>query len=533
MLGETGFCGDLDYFSTPVGEKDAVAPQPNPNPTLNNDYSDEDVDIDIDELEKRICNDKMKLKRLKEIAKNKENIQNTDNYSKSEEQARRKKMSRAQDGILKYMLKMMEVCNAQGFVYGIIPEKGKPVTGASDNLREWWKDKVRFDRNAPAAIGKYQLDHSMVCKEEGFNPVESTPRTLMELQDTTLGSLLSALMQHCDPPQRRFPLERGVPPPWWPTGDEFWWAELGLGLGPGLGPIPYKKPHDLKKAWKVGVLTGVIKHMSPNFAKICKLVRQNKCLQDKMTAKESATWLAVVYREKALARELYPNLSIPVSGHQESCVFVISDSSAYDVEGVEDMASFDILEQKPSVDDLMKLDFSKKRKQSSEMELCRGFSDRSSIENHQLASAFRSNSSHFGLSDFSENEVKPIIFPFADVSRIGVPEDGRKSINDLMSFYDSNIQKYTNPVSQCDNGIYIKGQMMGSSFADVASMKMIHTGFPQHDGVYNQFEANPNENFNFKFGSSLNIPSVGYTDGLSARDSNNFTLSEPDVFTWY
>ena len=33
-----------------------------------------------------------------------------------------------------YMLKMMEVCKAQGFVYWIIPEKGKPVTGASDNL---------------------------------------------------------------------------------------------------------------------------------------------------------------------------------------------------------------------------------------------------------------------------------------------------------------------------------------------------------------------------------------------------------------
>ncbi|WVZ25484.1 hypothetical protein V8G54_004028 [Vigna mungo] len=54
----------------------------------------------------------------------------------TQEQARRKKISRAQDGILKYMLKMMEVCKAQGFVYGIIPEKGKLVTGASDNLRE-------------------------------------------------------------------------------------------------------------------------------------------------------------------------------------------------------------------------------------------------------------------------------------------------------------------------------------------------------------------------------------------------------------
>jgi ethylene-insensitive protein 3 len=87
--------------------------------------------------------DKMRLKRLKEQTKSKEGI-DIAKQRQSQEQARRKKMSRAQDGILKYMLKMMEVCKAQGFVYGIITEKGKPVTGASDNLREWWKDKVRW-----------------------------------------------------------------------------------------------------------------------------------------------------------------------------------------------------------------------------------------------------------------------------------------------------------------------------------------------------------------------------------------------------
>ncbi|KAL1805156.1 hypothetical protein ACET3Z_028224 [Daucus carota] len=62
----------------------------------------------------------------------------------SEEQARRKKMSRIEEGFLNNMVKMMEVCNAQGFVYGIIPENGKPVIGAFDSLCEWWKDKVSF-----------------------------------------------------------------------------------------------------------------------------------------------------------------------------------------------------------------------------------------------------------------------------------------------------------------------------------------------------------------------------------------------------
>jgi hypothetical protein len=193
---------------------------------------------------------------------------------------------------------MMEVCKAQGFVYGIIPEKGKPVGGSSENLRAWWKDKVRFDRNGPAAAAKYAAEHAARRgKTDSPGPPAPMPSSLAELQDTTLGSLLSALMQHCDPPQRRFPLEKGVPPPWWPTTREEWWPQVGL--PPGTAPPPYKKPHDLKKAWKVGVLSAVIKHIAPDISKVRKLVRQSKGLQDKMTARESATWLAVLAQEEA------------------------------------------------------------------------------------------------------------------------------------------------------------------------------------------------------------------------------------------
>ncbi|KAL2557332.1 Protein ETHYLENE INSENSITIVE 3 [Forsythia ovata] len=300
-------------------------------PVVEDDYTDEE--INVDELERRMWRDKMRLKRLKEMNKGKEGI-NSAKKQQYQEQARRKKMSRAQDGILKYMLKMMEVCKAQGFVYGIIPEKGKPVSGASDNLREWWKDKVRFDRNGPAALAKYQADHAISGKHEGANPVGQTPHTLQELQDTTLGSLLSVLMQHCNPPQRRFPLERGISPPWWPTGEEEWWHQLGVQID--KGSPPYKKPHDLKKAWKVGILTAVIKHMSPDIAKIRKLIRQSKCLQDKMTAKESATWLAITNQEDALARELYPDYCPPLSSSGGSGTFAVNNSSVYDVEGVDD-----------------------------------------------------------------------------------------------------------------------------------------------------------------------------------------------------
>ncbi|KAH7518679.1 protein ETHYLENE INSENSITIVE 3 [Ziziphus jujuba] len=496
MFDEMGLCGDLDFLSAHQAGEIAVQ-QAEPEATGEDDYSDEE--IDVDELERRMWRDKMRLKRLKEQSKGKDGIEIA-KQRQSQEQARRKKMSRAQDGILKYMLKMMEVCKAQGFVYGIIPEKGKPVTGASDNLREWWKDKVRFDRNGPAAIAKYQADNLIPGQHDGCNSIGPTPRTLQELQDTTLGSLLSALMQHCDPPQRRFPLEKGVPPPWWPTGNEGWWPQLGLPKD--QEPPPYKKPHDLKKAWKVGVLTAVIKHISPDIAKIRKLVRQSKCLQDKMTAKESATWLAIINQEEALARELYPDSCPTLSSAVGSGSLVINDCSEYDVEGAEDERSFDVQECKPDKfssskfgiermreglslhqtpypikgEVISNIDFIRKRKPTSDLnmmmdqkiytceflqcpysELHLGFLDRTSRDNHQLTCPYRSCSSEFGASNF-HHDVKPIIYPQSfgqtkpvpppvnsgtpsfDLCGLGVPEDGQKMITDLMSTYESNVQ---------------------------------------------------------------------------------------------
>ncbi|KAK6140478.1 hypothetical protein DH2020_025759 [Rehmannia glutinosa] len=337
VFEDMGFCDNLDFLSGPPEEVE-VSPEVEPVGQVDEDYSDDEVDVD--ELESRMWRDRMLLKRLKEQKKNKNETDDSAKQRHSQEQARRKKMSRAQDGILKYMLKMMEVCKAQGFVYGIIPENGKPVTGASDNLRAWWKEKVRFDRNGPAAISKYQAEHSIPGNIMELSAVVSTPRTLQELQDTTLGSLLSALMQHCNPPQRRFPLEKGVAPPWWPNGEEEWWPQLGIPKD--QGPPPYKKPHDLKKAWKVSVLTAVIKHISPDIAKIRKLVRQSKCLQDKMTAKESATWLSVVNQEEALSRKLYPDSCPPPSLAVGSGSYLVSDTSDFDVEGVEDDGNIEV-----------------------------------------------------------------------------------------------------------------------------------------------------------------------------------------------
>ncbi|CAA0805758.1 ETHYLENE INSENSITIVE 3-like 3 protein [Striga hermonthica] len=298
------------------------------------DVSDEE--IDPDELEKRMWKDSIKLKRIKE--RQKLALQQKQKSNSTSDQARRKKMARAQDGILKYMLKLMEVCKARGFVYGIIPEKGKPVSGSSDNIRAWWKEKVKFDKNGPAAIAKYEeAEYRLI--ESGCGAQGGSPQSvLQDLQDATLGSLLSSLMQHCDPPQRKYPLEKGVGPPWWPTGNEEWWAQLGLPKGQSP---PYKKPHDLKKMWKVGVLTAVIKHMSPDIAKIRRLVRQSKCLQDKMTAKETSIWLGVLSREEALVRQPSSEngssgvSELPLKKRDKKKISADSDSD-YDVDEVRD-----------------------------------------------------------------------------------------------------------------------------------------------------------------------------------------------------
>lgn len=300
------------------------------------DVSDEE--IDAEDLERRMWKDRVRLKRIKERQKvGSQGAQTKETPKKISDQAQRKKMSRAQDGILKYMLKLMEVCKVRGFVYGIIPEKGKPVSGSSDNIRAWWKEKVKFDKNGPAAIAKYEEECLAFGKSDGNRNAQFV---LQDLQDATLGSLLSSLMQHCDPPQRKFPLEKGTPPPWWPTGNEEWWVKLGL---PKSQSPPYRKPHDLKKMWKVGVLTAVINHMSPDIAKIKRHVRQSKCLQDKMTAKESAIWLAVLNQEESLIQQ-------PSSDNGNSNVTethrrgnnadrrktVINSDSDYDVDGTED-----------------------------------------------------------------------------------------------------------------------------------------------------------------------------------------------------
>uniref|UniRef100_A0A0D9VHF8 Ethylene insensitive 3-like DNA-binding domain-containing protein n=1 Tax=Leersia perrieri TaxID=77586 RepID=A0A0D9VHF8_9ORYZ len=284
--------------------------------------------IEISDLKKRMWKDQMLLMKLEGRAgitaaaaaaragtsSSQEGRDEDQEEETPEVRCRRKAMLRAQDGVLRHMLKMMEACNARGFVYGVIDEAGEPMSGSSDSLRGWWKDNVSFDRAGPMALIGPSGETSPQATAAGL---ASCLYRLQDIQDSTLGSVLSALIQHCEPPQRSFPLERGLAPPWWPTGDEAWWGSQGE-MQAHQGAPPYRKPHDLKKAWKISLLSAVIKHMSPRFDQMRKLVWQSKRLQQKMSAKESDTWSKVLRQEEALNRRLKHSLQItPLDGDDD------------------------------------------------------------------------------------------------------------------------------------------------------------------------------------------------------------------------
>ena len=75
---------------------------------------DRQEEIGYDELKRRMWKDKMLMQKLKEKGKHLDVDQSRlSSPSAKEELSRMKKMARAQDSILKYMVKIMEVCKAQ------------------------------------------------------------------------------------------------------------------------------------------------------------------------------------------------------------------------------------------------------------------------------------------------------------------------------------------------------------------------------------------------------------------------------------
>ncbi|KAF3337454.1 Protein ETHYLENE INSENSITIVE 3 [Carex littledalei] len=203
----------------------------------------------------------------------------------------------------------IEEAHLQGYVYGIILENNNVLAGASPSLRKWWDEVVRFEQNGRAAVERYYMENKRFFDQQ--NNTE-TPRKnydiLMELSDATLASVLSALMNRCDPPQRKFPLEKKVAPPWWPTGNESWWDQITIEND--QGQPPYRKPHDLRKMWKAAVVIAIIKHMAPAFSKLERVVKQSKNLQDRMSVREMHAWNYVLIEEAKMYSREHPDADL-------------------------------------------------------------------------------------------------------------------------------------------------------------------------------------------------------------------------------
>jgi Ethylene insensitive 3 len=220
----------------------------------------------------------------------------------------------------------MDEANMQGYAYGIILKDGSVISRSSPSLCRWWAETVRFQQNGPAAIDRYYVANELFDPNKDTDTPRRTYNKLMALSDATLGSLLSTLMNRCNPPQRKFPLDMKVPPPWWPTGDELWWDQITIEKD--QGPPPYKKPHDLRKMWKAAVVIAIIKHMAPAFDKLAHMVRQSKNLQGRMSVREMQAWNYVLKEEVKIYSREHPD--VPLSnflGSFPTHVSVLSNSS--------------------------------------------------------------------------------------------------------------------------------------------------------------------------------------------------------------
>ncbi|TVU39988.1 hypothetical protein EJB05_13433, partial [Eragrostis curvula] len=136
---------------------------------------------------------------------------------------------------------------------------------------------------------------------------------------TTLMRMLSALMPLCDPPLRNYERKIGAPPQWWPTASEPWWASEVAAhlLGMPIGPVPFVAGKLLNKANKVAVLVAIVKHLSPDFARIT--AATSNCL---LFASEDALWNAALQNERAnCMRRVQLQTVAAAYGHHQAGTF--------------------------------------------------------------------------------------------------------------------------------------------------------------------------------------------------------------------
>ncbi|ONK63583.1 uncharacterized protein A4U43_C07F16750 [Asparagus officinalis] len=298
--------------------------------------------------------------------------------------------------------------------------------------------------------------------------------------------------------------------------------------------------------------------MSPDIEKIRRLVRQSKCLQDKMTAKESATWLAVVKQEEDLYRELHPDACLPpVNCPSIGTISFSSSCSEYDVEGVDELKNDEeVMNQKPiMMKEETNVEFIKKRAAAGEPEVvvngcvynCKnsecphsdyrlGFLDRGARNNHQFMCKYQNDL----IPNFQVNENKPSVFNMpttvnnpannpvnvANVSNLGIASDDQRSIDELMNLYDNSMN------SNGNNNVYnttTTTQVIGlgsNVYEEVTrfSASLSFFSFPKILGqVESGYVNQPTNNVNadFRFGSPFSVPAMDFNEASSMIANQN------------
>ncbi|KAG6530604.1 hypothetical protein ZIOFF_012845 [Zingiber officinale] len=160
--------------------------------------------------------------------------------------------------------------------------------------------------------------------------------------------------------------------------------------------------------------------MPPDIDKIRRLVRQSKCLQDKMTAKESATWLAFLKQEEEMYMKLHPDACpAPSSGV---------------VQGVEEGHNGD-MDYKVAVEtNTFKLGASSCTANFVKSEESRIMMNPELEMNQRIYTCENvvcpHNNVYHGFLDRNARNTDQYFC---------IPSDGQKSINELMDFYENNV----------------------------------------------------------------------------------------------
>uniref|UniRef100_A0A0E0EA21 Ethylene insensitive 3-like DNA-binding domain-containing protein n=1 Tax=Oryza meridionalis TaxID=40149 RepID=A0A0E0EA21_9ORYZ len=164
---------------------------------------------------------------------------------------------------------------------------------------------------AAVAAGRVTGEMDMASGSGDAHPAPRSPlaTAVSALADHVLECMVKVLMRKCHPPQEVYPLIGKSPlrPPWWPTGRELWWPELGAGA---VVP-PYRPARFLSKAEKEVAVVAMVKNLVPDFKRLAMAVRMAPSVTSRITDAEARAWDDGVATEREEYMARHPHRATP------------------------------------------------------------------------------------------------------------------------------------------------------------------------------------------------------------------------------